>query len=506
MQSTPTYVALTSYDLLLHLFDQFHWCNGPSRASLASCARVCRAWQEPASYVLWRKLPALHPLWNLLAARNFSPESKWLSAYWQYIDADDFVKNVITRDRERWNYFLRRASHVREVGIAACGPSELALVRALTGYNKGKSLLPSLQRLSWRHAVPTDTSVLLFSSPSLRDLEVAVSRLGTETGMTINSIVPAGPPRVDPMFIGLSEAAPLLHRLTLSGRQGPGPAIVPHIVKLTHLRELLLYNQSININPEQMSIVFENLCDLESLHAFVVDFSNPAAQAYAPSLRSLRLKGESLDLQGVLSGYLNVPHLRSLILQASDEHYTQKSHNIFHLITQASFALASSLRAISITQMDDPIDVVWNDSHKDVDLCLANALMPFADADVEAIAKAWKRVQKLHIAYAPFRAHTHPPLTSLRHFADHCPEPVQLSMTELAIFDALGFPVVPREGAPPLRFLDLKIPLFYIDYLFPNLVLNDGEVNAVKPKQLPARFTWEAVEEKTHEGPPSYSC
>ncbi|TBU22268.1 hypothetical protein BD311DRAFT_811619 [Dichomitus squalens] len=441
-------------------------------------------------------------------------------------DADDFVKNVITRDRERWNYFLRRASHVREVGIAACGPSELALVRALTGYNKGKSLLPSLQRLSWRHAVPTDTSVLLFSSPSLRDLEVAVSRLGTETGMTINSIVPAGPPRVDPMFIGLSEAAPLLHRLTLSGRQGPGPAIVPHIVKLTHLRELLLYNQSININPEQMSIVFENLCDLESLHAFVVDFSNPAAQAYAPSLRSLRLKGESLDLQGVLSGYLDAPHLHSLTLQASDEHYTQKSHNIFHLITQASFA--SSLRAISITLLNDPTDVVWNDPTvrsfssiveplfalrdlEDVDLCLANALMPFADADVEAIAKAWRRVQKLHIAYAPFRAHTRPPLTSLRHFADHCPELVQLSMTKLAIPDALDVPVVPREGAHPLRFLDLKMTFArnydggrlekaiiaeYIDHLFPNLVLNDREVNAVGPKQLPAMFTWEAVEEE----------
>ncbi|TBU40658.1 hypothetical protein BD309DRAFT_1082589 [Dichomitus squalens] len=241
--------------------------------------------------------------------------------------------------------------------------------------------------ISWRHAVPTDTSVLLFSSSSLRDLEVAVSRLGTQSGMTINSFVLAGPPNLNPMFMAVSEAAPLLHRPTLSGRQGPGPAIVPHIVKLTHVCELLLYNQPIIINPEQMSMLFENLCDLESLHAFVVDFSNPASQAYAPSLRSLRLKGESPDLQGVLSGYLNVPHLRSLILQASDEHYTQKSHNIFHLITQASFALASSLRAISITLLDDTIDVVWNDSHKDVDLCLANALMPFADADVEAIAR-----------------------------------------------------------------------------------------------------------------------
>ena len=83
MQSSPAHAALNSYDILLHLFDQLQFCQGPSRAAIASCARVCRAWQEPASYVLWRNLPALHPLWNLLAGRNFSPEAKWLSAYWQ---------------------------------------------------------------------------------------------------------------------------------------------------------------------------------------------------------------------------------------------------------------------------------------------------------------------------------------------------------------------------------------------------------------------------------------
>ncbi|KAI1789127.1 hypothetical protein LXA43DRAFT_1022645 [Ganoderma leucocontextum] len=521
-------VALNSYDILLHLFDHLQSCHkGSSRSALASCARVSRAWQDPASYVLWRNLPALHPLWNLLAGRNFSPEAKWIAAFWQFIDADDFVKDVVARDRERWNHFLHRASHVREVDIAACGQNELALIRALTEYNKGKSLLPSLQRLSWRHAVPADTSVLLLGSSALRDLEVVVSRLGTESAITINSIIPPGFPKVDPMFIGLAEGAPLLHRLTLSGRQGPGPAIVPHLLQLTHLRELLLYNQSITLNPEQMSTIFEHMADLETLYAHIVDFSSTELTAHAPSLRSLRLRGDSPHLHGFLCGYLDAPGLRSLTLQASDENYSQKSHQLFPIIAQASFA--PSLCSISITLLNDPSDVVWNDPNvrsystiieplfalkdlEDVDICLANCLTPFADSDVAAIAQAWTRVQKLHIAYAPFRPHTRPPLTSLRHFADHCPQLQQLSMTKLGIPDVLDLPAAPRESRHPLRLLDLKMTFTrnydggrlekaiiaqYLDHLFPNLVLTVREMGVGEAKQLPAAmFTWEAVEQE----------
>ncbi|PIL34355.1 hypothetical protein GSI_03130 [Ganoderma sinense ZZ0214-1] len=516
-------VALNSYDILLHLFDHLQSSHkGSNRAALAACARVCRAWQDPASYVLWRNLPALHPLWNLLAGRNFSPEAKWISPFWQFIDPDDFVKDVVAKDRERWNHFLHRASHVREVGIAACGEKELALIRSLTEHNKSKSLLPSLQRLSWRHSVPADTSVLLLSSSVLRDLEVAVSRLGTESGMTINSIVPFGPSKVDPMFVRLAEGVPHLHRLTLSGRQGPGPAIVPHLLHLTRLRELLLYNQSITLNPEQMNSIFEHMADLEALHAHIVDFTDTDLTAHAPSLRSLSLRGDSPPLHGLLSGYLDAPSLRSLTLQTSDENYSQKSHQLFAILAHANFT--QSLRALSITLLNDPTEVVWNDptvgsystiieplfALKDlssIDICLANCLTPFADADVAAIARAWPRVQKLHIGWAPYRAHTRPPLTSLRHFAEHCPALEQLCMTKLGIPDALDLPAAPRATAHPLRLLDLKMTFArnydggrlekaiiaqYLDHLFPNLVLNDREAGG----GLGGMLTWQAVEQE----------
>ena len=302
-----------------------------------------------------------------------------------------------------------------------------------------------------------------------------------------------------------------------------------HLLHLTHLRELLLYNQSVTLNPDQMSSIFQHMCDLENLHAHIVDFDNTELTACTTSLRTLRLKSDCAHLHGLLSGYLDAPRLRSLTLQASEETYSQKSHQLFPLIAQASFA--PSLRALSITLLNDPTEVVWNDPTvgsyativeplfalrdlEEVDICLANCLTPFADADVVAIAKAWPRVRKLHLGFAPFRPHTRPPLTSLRHFADHCPTLEQLSMTKLGIPDALDLPTTPRgEGkGHPLRLLDLKMTFArnfegsrlekaiiaqYLDHLFPNLVLSDDQrrEGEGKPLLVPM-FTWEAVEQE----------
>ena len=116
------------------------------------------------------------------------------------------------------------------------------------------------------------------------------------------------------------------------------------------------------------------------------------------------------------------------------------------------------------------------------------------------------RAQKLHLAYAPVRARTRSLLTALRHFADHCPAPSQLSMTKLAISDALDVPPAPRGGgrARGLRFLDLKMTLArnydggrlekaivarYVDWLFPNLVLSERETAWLATKQMLVVFT-----------------
>lgn len=79
--TTATHAALFNYDIILQILDRP--TGSPDRAVLATCARVCQAWQEPASRVLWRRLSHIQPLWMLLASHQFSPEAKWISAFWQ---------------------------------------------------------------------------------------------------------------------------------------------------------------------------------------------------------------------------------------------------------------------------------------------------------------------------------------------------------------------------------------------------------------------------------------
>ncbi|KAI0688479.1 hypothetical protein C8T65DRAFT_589473 [Cerioporus squamosus] len=530
MDQSAVYTTLFSYDLLLHLFDHVRLAG---TSTLASCARVCRAWEDPASYVLWRDLASFRPFWNLLAGRDFSREAKYLSAYWQYIDAEEFVKDIVEREQERWKRFLRRASHVRDIGAAACQKSELALIRVLTKYNDGQTFLPSLQRLSWRHAVPTDVSVLLLSSPSLQDLEISVSRLGMEsTGGAF-----ATPQRyelyddVDPVFAGLAAAAPCLARFSLAGREGPGMAMLPSILGLTRLRELYLFNQSLVFNADHLRSILASLESLEVLFARIGDFDHTGASVHAPSLMELRLQGSSKDLCGVLSGFLDTPNIRVLLLKSIDGEYSQMDHYLFPLIASSTFA--RSLRKVSVVVLNDPSELVWNapaattssysaiirpllglPDLEDVEICLANATIPCGDEDIAEIARAWRHIRTLSLAYSPIGAvRIRPSLASLQLFAEHCPQLRRLSMTKVTLPDDIEVPAVARSPAHPLEDLDLKMTFAvsmdhgrlekallaqYIDHLFPRLVLRDPEVFAARRtiSLTPQYFTWGAVEQE----------
>ena len=408
-----------------------------------------------------------------------------------------------------WQHFLHRASHVREVESTACQKSELTLIRVLTKYNQGRTILPSLHKLSWRHAVPTDTSVLLLLSPSLQDLEMTISRLGLEsTGGAF-----ATPQRygdyhdVDPVIVGLSAVAPSLARFSITGREGPGAAIIPHLTRLSHLRELYLFNQSIVLNADCLGSLLESLKNLEVLFARVANVSHSDTAVYTQSLQDLRLQGSSQDLCGVLSGFMDAPDLRSLQVKSVDGEYSQMDHYLFPLIASSTFA--RSLRRVSVVVLNDPSEIVWHDPNtmtsyatiirpllglpdlEDVEICLANTVLSCGEDDIAEIARAWPRIRSLTLAYSPIGPRVRPPLASLQHFAEHCPELRRLSMTKLALLADVEVPSVPRFPPHPLSHLDLKMTFAtwgenkanrhldyvlaaqWVDYLFPNLVLSD---------------------------------
>lgn len=447
------------------------------------------------------------------------------------------MNDIVQNDLDRWQRFLHIASYIREVG-AACSQGELRLLRALTKYNHGRTILPTLRGLAWRHAVPTDTSILLLSSPSLRDLEVTISRLGTES---TGGKAFATPQRfedfniVDPVFVGLVKAAPSLRRFAVTGRQGPGPDLITHLLGLTRLRELFIYNQSCILDSQSVRAILENMSSLELLFARIVDFADPGPSVYAPGMRDLRLHGASPDILGALSpGFLDLPHLQNLSLRASEDEYSPHSIGIFSLVASAPFS--RSLRKLTVHLINDKAEFLWLDMDgssafaavirplfalqdlEEVDICLANNIYPFRDEDVLEIARAWKHLRSLFLSYAPLLSY--PPLTSLHHFSEHCPELQVLSMTKLSIPETIEVATAPRKTAHTLCSLDLKLTFSqnadvsgrlekamiarYIDYLFPNLVLCDPHTGAqtglpAVRYRLPGFLNWSEIEQEIRE-------
>ncbi|KAI0351002.1 hypothetical protein OH77DRAFT_1498807 [Trametes cingulata] len=502
MQPSWAYTALHNYDILVCLFDTLESrSKGLGRRTLASCALVCRAWSDPASRVLWRRLDSLHPLWALLSGRDFPPSAKRLAEFWEVVDVEEFVKDIALKESNRWKHFLHRASHVRQIATASCREPELALIRAVVKYNGGATFLPTLQKLVWRHGVPSDASLLLVASASLRDLELATTRFAAPLGVgQVFAPLPDGAlPQLESLIAGLCDAAPSLDRLVISGRQVPGPVVIPHLLRLTRLRELCLYNDMCVLSPYDMKSILEGMPELKVLYAQLRGFSNPGMTAGSTSLRELRLHATSVDLTALLESYLDAPYLTSLSLGVTDEAYSVHHQRCLRALSAANFA--RSLRNLSLatlSQPDEPAPAVGPYSNlveplaalqdlQVVELRVLNTIMHVRDEDILAVARTWKNLRRLALAYIP--SEVLPPLTALRHFATHCPELRDLSLTKMSIPAVIEFSDIPKDAAPhPLRFLDLKLTFAsraqldedaiarFLDHLFPNLELSEEGV------------------------------
>ncbi|KAI0651355.1 hypothetical protein C8Q79DRAFT_899137 [Trametes meyenii] len=504
--SESVYLALlNNYDILVYLFDTLETrTRGLGRSTLASCALVSRSWTEPASRVLWRHIDSLHPLWALLAGLNFPVSASRLSDFWELVDGETFVKSVVKNESGRWEHFLYRASHVRYVGTASCRKPELALIQAVVKYNGGATFLPALQKLVWRHGFASDLTLLSLAPKTLQDLELS----------SIPFAMPMWHPdgrlkdetlRIEELFAGLPDAAPSLRRLVVSGRQLPGPIVAPHLLRLTQMRELLLFNDIFTLGPSDMHALLEHMPVLQVLSARVEDLAGcHVTCARSASLRELRLRGFTQDLEALFIAGLDAPALVSLRLSIQDEVYSPHIRRCLQALSDTS--LSTSLRALKVETLytSDPEDADMTIAGplativeplerlrllENVELMVLNAAFLINEADILLIAQAWKHLRRLVLSYNPATTQL-PPLASLRHFATHCPELLYLALTKMAVPTQDDTPqpthAVRSTGAQhPLETLDLKMTFAsqvkydtvgiarFLDGLFPNLVLGE---------------------------------
>lgn len=113
--------ALQLPDILDIVFENMApvW-NEADRATCASCAHVCKSFQQPATRALWSDLRDLWPLWMILHP----------------------VTHVWTKSAENGPYFARVSTSVRHIYLSPHSPQErLMLTLTLLSYSKKSPIL-----------------------------------------------------------------------------------------------------------------------------------------------------------------------------------------------------------------------------------------------------------------------------------------------------------------------------------------------------------------------------
>ncbi|KAI1790878.1 hypothetical protein LXA43DRAFT_890234 [Ganoderma leucocontextum] len=222
------HVALTTYDVLLAIFEQIP--SVPSTGSstplkyrdLKACALVSRAWAEPALCTLWSDLPSLFPLWHLLAPPDLpyprvlsEPEPEYLQA---------LVSAKLHEDPARWEQFLRYARRVHSL-TAEHGRStlQLDLARTVFDHNQGVSVFSSLKELYWISDSMFDVVAFspLLLTPTLRS--ATLCSLGPMPGLhgvvLFNGFMNGGGPLTAAygMLLRLARSSPHLNALHFRG-------------------------------------------------------------------------------------------------------------------------------------------------------------------------------------------------------------------------------------------------------------------------------------------------
>ncbi|KAI0668921.1 hypothetical protein C8Q78DRAFT_1080796 [Trametes maxima] len=502
----PLAALLNNYDILVYLFDTLSTRHrGSGRRTLASCALVCRSWSDPASRVLWRHIDSFHPLWALLAGLTFPSSAQGLSEFWEIVDGEIFVERLMKNEPDRWKHFLYRASHVRSVATASCRKSELGFIRAVVKFNGGATVLPWLQKLVWRHGFASDLTLLAIAPKSLQDLELSSVPFALPMWHP-DGRLEEGTPRIEELYAGLADAAPSLRRLVVSGRQLLGPVVVPRLLRLTQMRELLLFNDIFTLGPSDVHALLEHMPLLEILSAHVEGLvGKPVPGAHSASLRELRIRGFTQDLEALFIAGFDAPALASLRLSIQDEAFSLYVRRCLQALSNTS--LSASLRALKVETLQTPgpegADMIIAGPLativeplgrlrllENVEIMIVNVSFLISEADILLIAQAWKHLRRLVLSYNPAGSHL-PPLASLRHFAAHCPELLYLALTKMEV-PALEdmpqlMPAAKSTGAAhPLETLDLRMTFAsqakhdtvgiarFLDDLFPNLVLEEG--------------------------------
>ncbi|TBU47558.1 hypothetical protein BD309DRAFT_456494 [Dichomitus squalens] len=444
------------------------------RRTLASCARVCRAFLFPAMTILWRDLDSLEPL-NALVQHRASQVTEsmclpWLPTYAQY---------------SRW---------VRAVRNSWTAPSPLPSC-ASADVGQPPLSLSRLVRLRWVQKVPGTMDLLQLLSPALHSLHIVFRgapawdhhrRCEYQTF-------------VETLLLRAAESAPCLTYLRITRGNGILEDWLRPVCRFSRVQVLDILEPA--YDAVTTSDLLPRLGAMKSLRSLKLRL--PAAVGHAfdngtqsfTALRVLDLGSRFASLHDAIKmlRLVSSPYLESVHVDGCECETGLLSAGLHDLCTVLDARFAPTLRTISlsITPIGSPIAFeqplvkylkpLLRIRHlADVRLHLAskNVSVVVSVSDFVTIAESWPHLEHLELSYVP--SGKAPSLRALIPLARLCPF---LTHVQLPRIDARD---VEMASIPPHRSLmsfsisdggwDSLIPdpqgvAYFLRKLFPNAEL-----------------------------------
>ncbi|KAI0328281.1 hypothetical protein GY45DRAFT_1326547 [Cubamyces sp. BRFM 1775] len=464
------------------------------RRSLASAARVCKAFHDPAIRVLWRQLESLLPLFSLIGS-SFAKVQENV----KQPNGQPFCDIYHLPDRlsaHEWARLTKYAAYVQVLYISSVlGPQSLTQeswesMKVLFG---NRSVCPNLRMLKWGARWPETElpGILHFLTPTIDKMLVVVYTIPLRTSFdlvpTWQAVIPGiveeickrarrlshltvstGHLNASELLTVLSHSHPPTFRgLHLQGQHGTPPISLSSFMDLAHITALesLQLNVPVECGPEASLPAVLNLPHLRHLrliHAY--HKSHPAYSIITSSRLQL----------------LHVNHME--YSSFASLHYTCAAweHSFPNLeVLAVRLRPSTLLMGIQTRSLLTAVRPLLN-FRKMRSCTIGSSYAPFTidDADLEALSVAWPSLTKLDISSMSTWAGM-PGLLSL---ATNCPNLTALSIRSIVIRseDIPGdvLQMVPMNH--PLKTLvvvyGLPADTYHLirDKLFPNINLRPG--------------------------------
>jgi len=438
--------VLHNDDILRMIFENLS-AVGDGR-ELAGLARVCRAFSEPALDMLWKVLPCVMPLFNLLRIETRG-------------SALLFVDGAIS-DYD-WSRFRHYAHRVRKL-MAIC-PShnhefDPSVPSELLRRSEKQPLLPYLLQLACPYPL-----LSAFTSGSL-------------IALAIMAIAPYS--TLDQLLGAVALEAPQLQCLILNSRASASPesSELNSVEHLKHLRMLRMYDSVSALSVSALATL-PNLVDLSiSLDTAMVD--DLATTAQFPVLQRLTIRDGSISsVMHVLKAAITSPHFRSLTIgdtfrpltlppgtwrqfwqRLGDVLVPERVRSLLRLNVKCKVDVGAEVHPNVATLMELIRPLLSLSQLEDVALILGGLRVRFSVDDMRALASAWPRLLEFDLVHDNLINRPSVSMRALLEFARHCPRLQTLKMSSL---DVAALRAEELEGLPTLSH-GLKVLDLYSDW------------------------------------------